>query len=140
VQVPETFNANGITTTPDGRALLVDNSATGELYRVEQDGAATRVDLGGRTLAHPDGILREGCTLYAVQSGSNAVAVVHLARSGSRAEVVDSLASPDLDVPTAIARHGDRFYVANARFDVEVKADTDYWLTSLPAGRAPGQG
>jgi sugar lactone lactonase YvrE len=138
VQVPDEFNANGITTTPDGRALLVDNSATGELYRVERNGTATRVNLGGQTLAHPDGMLREGRTLYAVQSDINAVAVVQLNRSGTGGKVVDTLTTSDFDIPTAIARHGDRLYVPNARFHVEEQPDTDYWLTSLAAGRKPG--
>lgn len=136
VQVPDGFNANGITTTPDGRALLVDNSTTGELYRVEEDGTATRVDLGGQTLAHPDGMLREGRTLYAVQSDIDAVAVVELDRSGASGEVVDTLTADDFDIPTAIARHGDRLYVPNARFEVEEEADTEYWLTALKAPRS----
>jgi sugar lactone lactonase YvrE len=139
VQTPEGFNANGITTTPDGRALLVNNSTTGELYRVEEDGASSRVDLGGQSLAHPDGLLREGRTLYAVQSDINAVAVVELDKSGTRGEVVDTLTSDDFDVPTAIARHGDRLYVPNARFEAEEAADTEYWLTVLKADRGPGQ-
>ncbi len=42
------FNANGIAVTPDQQALLVVNSATGLLYRVDPDtGVATQVDLGG---------------------------------------------------------------------------------------------
>jgi sugar lactone lactonase YvrE len=139
VQVPDGFNANGITTTPDGRALLVNNSTTGELYRVEKDGTATRVDLGGQTLAHPDGMLREGRTLYAVQSDINAVAVVELDRSGTRGKVVETITSNSFDIPTAIARHGDRLYVPNARFEVEERADTEYWLTSLAGVRKPGR-
>jgi hypothetical protein len=139
VQAPEGFNANGLTTTPDGRALLVNNSATGELYRVEWDGTATRVDLGGQTLAHPDGMLREGRTLYAVQSDINAVAVVELDRSGTSGTVVDTMTSDDFDIPTAIARHGDRLYLPNARFEVEEEPDTEYWLTALAASRTPGR-
>ena len=42
------FGANGIATTPTGHALLVVNSTTGLLYRVDPaTGEATEVDLGG---------------------------------------------------------------------------------------------
>ena len=42
------FNANGIALTPNGRALLVIQSPTGLLFRVDpRTGEATRVDLGG---------------------------------------------------------------------------------------------
>ena len=140
VQVPDEFNANGLTTTPDGRALLVDNSATGELFRVRKNGTATRVDLDGRTLAHPDGMLREGRTLYAVQSDINAVAVIHLDRSGASGKIVNTLTSADFDIPTAIARDGGRLYVPNARFEVEETPSTEYWLTALATRRGPGHG
>ncbi len=130
VQTPE-YNANGITTTPDGRALLVVNSTTGGLYRVEHDGRATEVDLGGRTFVHPDGVLREGRTLYVVQNAANSVAVVRLDQSATRGEVARTLAAEGFDVPTAIARSRDRLYVTNARFQVQVSPTTEYWLTAL---------
>ena len=50
------FNANGIAQTPDHRALLVVQSSTGFLFRVDPDtGRATRVDLGGTLLTDGDG-------------------------------------------------------------------------------------
>ena len=45
------FNANGIAETTDNKALLVIQSATGTLFRVDPDtGDATVVDLGGTSL------------------------------------------------------------------------------------------
>ena len=45
------LSANGISTTPTGRALLVVNSTSGLLYRVDPaTGVATEVDLGGASL------------------------------------------------------------------------------------------
>jgi hypothetical protein len=50
-QIAGVNNANGIARTPDGRALLVVNSSTGVLFRVNtRTGAATPVDLGGASL------------------------------------------------------------------------------------------
>ncbi len=63
------FNANGIAETPDHQALLVIQSATGTLFRVDPEtGVATTVDLGGATLPNGDGLLVIGRTLYVVQN------------------------------------------------------------------------
>ena len=72
------FNANGIARTPDGRALLVVQSTTGCLFRVDpRTGVATRVDLGGEILTNGDGLLVIGRTLYVVQNRLNQVGGVH---------------------------------------------------------------
>jgi sugar lactone lactonase YvrE len=124
-------NANGITTTPDGRALLVINSSNGQLYRVDEDGEATVVDLGGFTVTNGDGLLREGRTLYAVQNRLNRVAVIELDKRGRSGELVDTLTSPDFDVPTTIARSGGDLYLPNARFTTPPTPDTEYWVTAI---------
>ena len=124
-------NANGITTTPDGRALLVINSSNGLLYRVDDDGVATQVDLGGYVITNGDGLLREGRTLYAVQNRLNQVAVFKLDRSGASGELRDTLTSPDFDVPTTIARSGGDLYLPNARFTTPPTPTTPYWVTGI---------
>jgi len=125
------FNANGITTTPDRRALLVVNSSNGVLYRVETDGTASAVDLGGNALTDGDGLLREGRTLYAVQNQLNQVAVIDLAKDGRSGALRDTLTSPDFDVPTTIARSGSDLYLPNARFTTTPTATTPYWVTGI---------
>lgn len=124
-------NANGIAATPDGRALLVVNSSNGVLYRVEKTGVATAVDLGGFVVTNGDGLLLEGRTLYAVQNRLNQVAVLELAKDGRRGELVDTLTSPDFDVPTTIARSGGDLYLPNARFTTPPTATTPYWVTGI---------
>ena len=124
-------NANGITTTPDGRALLVINSSNGVLYRVDEHGIATAVDLGGYVVTNGDGLLREGRTLYAVQNRLNQVAVFKLDKSGTSGELRDTLTSPDFDVPTTIARSGGDLYLPNARFTTPPMPDTPYWVTGI---------
>ena len=132
VQTPGVNNANGISTTPDRRALLVVQSNTGFLFRVDpRSGRATRVDLGGALLTNGDGLLRSGRILYAVQNRLNQVAVVKLNRSGSRGRVVDTLTSPDFDVPTTVAAYGDSLYLPNARFSTPATPTTDYWVTRI---------
>ena len=124
-------NANGITATPDGRALLVVNSSNGVLYRVEKDGVATAVDLGGYVLTAGDGLLLEGRRLYAVQNRLNQVAVIDLAQDGRSGRLAETLTSPDFDVPTTVARSGGDLYLPNARFTTPPTADTPYWVTGI---------
>jgi sugar lactone lactonase YvrE len=110
-------NANGITRTPDGKALLVVNSTTGRLFRVDPGtGRATVVDLGGASLVNGDGLLLRGRTLYAVQNRLNQVAVVSLDKKGTAGVVRRTITSPAFDVPSTVARSGRYLYLPNARF------------------------
>lgn len=132
VQDPTGFNANGISTTPDGRALLVVQSVTGFLFRVNPfTGVARRVDLGGVLLTNGDGLLREGRTLYVVRNQLNLVAVVDLNQTGTRGRLVDQLTSPSFDVPTTIAGFRDSLYLPNARFSTPPTPTTEYAVTRI---------
>ncbi|WP_370290280.1 SMP-30/gluconolactonase/LRE family protein [Nocardioides sp.] len=129
-------NANGITTTPDGRALLVVNSSNGNLYRVNPaTGVARTVDLRGATLTNGDGLLREGRTLFAVQNRLNRIAVLRLNRAGTAATLVRTITSPRFDVPTTVARFGGSLYLPNARFTTPATPSTTYDVTKVRAGR-----
>ena len=133
VQDPGVNNANGIETTPDGKALLVVNSSNGLLYRVDpRTGIAREVDLGGTLLTNGDGLLREGRTLFAVQNRLNRVAELRLTREGRSGRLVQTLTSPDFDVPTTVARWRDGLYLPNARFTTPATPETEYWVTRLP--------
>nr|BFE79982.1 hypothetical protein GCM10020093_025830 [Planobispora longispora] len=125
-------NANGIVETPDSRSLLIVQSNTGTLFRVDPaTGAATRVDLGGETLANGDGLLLLGRTLYVVQNRLNTVAVIKISRDGSSGRVVERLTDPDFDVPTTVAVFGDRLYLPNARFTTTPTPTTPYDVVSI---------
>ena len=121
------FNANGIAETPDHQALLVIQSATATLFRVDPaTGEATAVDLGGAALPNGDGLLVIGRTLYVVQNFSNTVAVVRLDADGTSGTVVDELTSPAFDVPTTIAAYGSGLFLPNARFSTPPTPGTEY--------------
>jgi sugar lactone lactonase YvrE len=132
-QVPDQFNANGIAVTPDRRALLVVQTNTGLLFRVNpRTGVATQVDLGGTLVTNGDGLLVRGRTLYVVRNQDNQVVVFRLNRSGRRGVQVDTLTSPDFDVPTTIAAFGHSLYLPSARFNqVPDPAAADYWITRI---------
>ncbi|GAA3707088.1 hypothetical protein GCM10022204_26260 [Microlunatus aurantiacus] len=134
VQTAGVINANGIALSPDGRSLLVVQSNTGFLFRVDPwTGVATKVDLGGTLLTNGDGLLVEGRTLYAVQNRLNQVAVVRLDRTGSSGRLVDTLKDSRFDVPTTIASYGKSLYLPNARFSTPPTPTTPY--TAVPIAR-----
>jgi sugar lactone lactonase YvrE len=126
------FNANGIAETPDHQALLVIQSATGLLFRVDPEtGVATTVDLDGRTLPNGDGLLVIGRTLYVVQNVLNTVAVVDLSADGTSGTLVGELMDSDFRVPTTIARFGDSLFLPNARFGTPPTPDTEYSVVRI---------
>ena len=114
-----TPNANGIETTPDRKALLVVQTATGQLFRVDPStGAATNVPLTGvaTNVLRGDGIVRRGTTLYVVQNTLNQVALVKLTPDGTAGTISEVLTDRDLDVPTTADVFGPAVYAVNARF------------------------
>jgi sugar lactone lactonase YvrE len=128
----EGFNANGISETPDHQALLVIQSATGTLFRVDPEtGVATTVDLGGATLANGDGLLVIGRTLYVVQNVLDTVAVVRLSADGTSGTLVDELTSDEFDVPTTVAAFGSSLFLPNARFTTPPTPDTPYTVVRI---------
>jgi sugar lactone lactonase YvrE len=126
------FNANGIARTPNGRALLVVQSVTGFLFRVNPaTGVARRVDLGGAILTNGDGLLTIGRTLYVVQNRLNQVAVFHLNRSGTAGTLVETLTDDGFDVPTTVAAFGNRLYLPNARFGIADPANAEFAVNAV---------
>lgn len=130
--VPGAFNANGIVSTPNGKALIVVNSTLGELYRVDPEtGNATLIDLGEDTVPNGDGLLIDGRTLYVVQNQLNQIAVVELHRGLTSGTIVDIVTDPDFDVPTTITDFGNALYAVNARFGTEPGPDVAYQVVRV---------
>ncbi|NUO59046.1 MAG: superoxide dismutase [Hamadaea sp.] len=126
------FNANGITPTPDGRGLIVVQSNTGGLFRVDWSGVTRRVDLHGESLPEGDGLMLRGRTLFAVQNRLNAVAVLRLNAAGTDGRVVRRVSDPRFDVPATVAAFGPRLYLPNARFNTSPTPTTKYTAVAIP--------
>lgn len=121
------FNANGIDATPDGKWLVIVQSNTGALFRVDPNsGFAKRIDLGGVALTNGDGILLDGKTLYVVRNQSNEIAVVALNNDLTAGSVVKTITDPNFRVPTTIDEFGHALYAVNARFGTPPTPDTTY--------------
>ncbi|GGO90857.1 hypothetical protein GCM10012280_37350 [Wenjunlia tyrosinilytica] len=127
------FNANGITRTPDHRALLVvQATSAGLLHRVDPGTGRTRVvDLGRATLPNGDGMLLLGRTLYVVQQQQNAIDVFELDEAGTSGRRTTRITDPRFQIPTTVAVHGRRLYLPNARFDVEPQPTTTYTAVAV---------
>jgi sugar lactone lactonase YvrE len=125
-------NLNGIVATPDGNTLIAVQTNAGRLWRIDpQTGRGTAIDLGGASVANGDGLLLVGRTLYVVRNRNNRIAVVTLASNRASARVVRTISSRDFDVPTTVARIGNRLYAVNARFGTTGRAQTRYWITRV---------
>jgi hypothetical protein len=127
VRFGEGINANGITVSPDRKSLLIVQSNTGKLFRVNPSNGVTRqVRLGGKRLENGDGLLLIGNKLIVVQNRQNLVVVVALNRNGSAGRIAARITSRRLDVPTTVATFQGRLYLPNARFTTEATPDTEY--------------
>jgi sugar lactone lactonase YvrE len=126
------FNLNGITATPDGKALLAVQTATGLLFRIDpRTGVAKKVDLGGYVLTNGDGLLTLDRTLYVVQNQNNLVAVFALSHGGTSGVLKETLTNPNFDVPTTVAKFGKWLYLPNARFTTTPTPDTTYTVNRV---------
>ena len=136
--VPGAFNANGIDAPPNGKFLIVVNSTTGLLYRVDPaSGLASTIDLGGETVTAGDGILLDGKTLYVVRNRLNRIAVVRLEQGADTGGVVREIADSPFDVPTTIAEFGSALYAVNARFGIEDPGNAEYDVIRVPKRSNP---
>jgi sugar lactone lactonase YvrE len=127
------FNTNGIEATPDGKWLVIVQTATGKLFRVDPNsGEAKLIDTGGDAFPNGDGLRFVGPCLYVVQNQLNQIAVVRLNADLTAGVVKRTITDPALRVPTTIASFGDSLYAANARFGTPPTPDTEYEVVKLP--------
>lgn len=130
-QLQTGFNANGIDATPNGRWLVIVQSNTGKLFRVNPTtGATTELTLGGESVPNGDGLLLDGRTLYVVQNQLNRIAVIRVNASLTSGHVVTRIADARFAVPTTVDDLGRRLYAVNARFG-SPPATTDYQIVQV---------
>jgi sugar lactone lactonase YvrE len=113
------FNLNGIVCSQDGRYLIVVQTNTGALYRIDTaDGATVQIDVGGYELSGGDGMVLRGLTLYVVRNAVAAIAKVELAPDLASGTVVSNTNHPSFRFPTTAAElNGGRLAVVNSQFD-----------------------
>ena len=140
VQVPQSpqapggfvLNSNGIEATSDGKWLVIVQTVTGKLFRVDpQTGVTKLIDLGGAALPMGDGLLFADSRLYVVQKSFN-IAVVNLNNDLTSGAIERTITDPAFRVPSTIASFGDSLYAVNARFDTMPGPNVDYDIVKVP--------
>ncbi len=109
------FNMNGIAAAGDG-TLLVAHTGDGTVYTVDPATGASAA-IAGADVPNVDGILFEAGRLWAVQNFSNQITELKLSGDLSSASVVRVITDPAFEVPTTVARWGNRLATVNAKFD-----------------------
>jgi len=129
--------ANGIVATPDGKTLIVGNSANAQIYRVDPDSGDTdRIELDTPLTGFIDGIVLYGNILFiltpSVPDPIDRIQVVALDEDQRTGTLLGSITDPDnLDGVASGAMFGGSLYVNNARYATFPGADTEYRITRL---------
>jgi Cu-Zn family superoxide dismutase len=112
------FNANGIVTTPDGRYLIIVQSNTGELFRVDTaTKEVVQIDLGGETVAAGDGLVLRGRSLWVVRNSAGVIAEVRLSGQLDSGAIVGETADESFGFPTTADIARGRMLVVNSQFN-----------------------
>src|SRR5215212_5751891 len=132
------FNANGIVATPDGRFLLLVQTNTGALYRVDTStGETIQVDLGQGSLPGGDGMELDGQTLWVVRGGQ--ITRVELGPDYASGTVGASFTDPSFTDPTTIARFDGCLLVVNSQFSqMQGQPRLPFTVSSVPIPGAGG--
>ena len=117
IEYQEGFNLNGVASSADGQFLVVVQSNTGQLFRVEVATQTVAEISVGTALTAGDGILLDGQTLYVVRNSLGEIAVVGLTADLSEGSVTNTLTDASLMYPTTIAAVDGGLLVVNSQFD-----------------------
>ena len=132
------LTANGIVATPNGDTLIIGDSATAQIYRVDPaTGHSDRIIVDPPLVGFIDGIVMHKGLLYILTPfgdgfpGPDWIQVVALDKEMLTGTRVGIITDPDMDGVASGAMFGNSLYVNNARYLTEPEADTEYWLTKL---------
>ena len=131
--------ANGIVATPDGKTLIIGNSGTSKIFRVDPTtGHADEIIVDPPLVGFLDGIvLHEGVLFILTPDGTFAcppedrIQVVVLDDEMLTGNLVGTITDPAMDGIASGAMHGDSLYVNNARYCDFPGPPTEYWVTKL---------
>lgn len=118
IQYQAGFNLNGIAASANGRYLVVAQSNTGKLFRIDiVSKQVTQIDLGSASVTAGDGIELRGSTLFVVRNSFEQIVKIQLAGDLSSGTVVRSTTDPSFMFPTTAEIVGQRLLVVNAQSD-----------------------
>ncbi|MFN0166932.1 MAG: hypothetical protein ACKV22_10925 [Bryobacteraceae bacterium] len=130
---PDPFNLNGIVALRGGRSLIVVQSNTGKLFRVDLDAHAPNgreiQQIAVEPLVGGDGLLIDGSDLLVVQGIPPVLTFVRLNGKVDRGRVVERRTDPSLRFPSTVARARNFYLIVNADF---INSVTPFTVTGLP--------
>ena len=126
------FNANGIDATRNGKWLIIVQSNTGKLFRVNPStGVTVEITLTGGNVMNGDGILLDKKNrLFVVQNQLNRIAVIDLNKDLTSGRIVSLITDTRFAIPTTIDDYKGFLYAVNARFG-SPPATTDYQVIQV---------
>ena len=135
---PFAFNLNGIVELHGGRSLIVMQSETGKLFRIDlgaKEGSGAEIH---EILVEPlfgDGLLMDKGRLIVVTFAPTfSLTFVHLDHGAEHGTVVDRQTDPTLRGPSTVARAGHSYLVVNADFET---CTVPFTVTALPRNDHP---
>jgi len=133
--------ANGIVATSDGKTLIIGNSGSSKIFKVDPTtGHADEIIVDPPLLgllegSFLDGIVMHDDVLFILSPGETAegdmVQVVLLDDDMLTGTRVGAIIDSDMDGVASGAMHGDSLYVNNARYSDFPGLPTEYWVTKL---------
>jgi len=134
--------ANGIVATPDGKTLIVGNSGTSQIFRVDPaTGQADEIVVSPPlSEGFIDGIVMRDGILYILTpydpTPVDTIQVVLLGDDMLTGTLLGTITDDDIDGVASGALHGDSLYVNNARYytvfyDEDLTPETPFWITKL---------
>jgi sugar lactone lactonase YvrE len=134
IAFPSGFNLNGIVARGDGRRLVVVQTNTGKLFRIDLGAGATsrRIQqIDAPALPGGDGLLLDRGRLVVVEGSPAALQFLKLDREDTRARLVGTRTDPTLRGPSTVARAHKLLLVVNADF---ATSTTPFTVSGLPRG------
>ena len=132
--------ANGIVATPNGKTLIIGNSGSSKIFKVDPTtGYADEIIVDPPLLGLLEGSFLDGIVLYdgvlfILSPGETAagdlVQVVELGEDMLTGTLLGTITDPGMDGVASGAMHGDSLYVNNARYGA-LPGDTAQWITKL---------
>jgi Cu-Zn family superoxide dismutase len=136
---PFGVNLNGIVTSPDGRTLIIVQTNTGDLFRVDvMTGAITRVAVSGAGLLFGDGLLRLGNELLVARNAANEIVGLTLGPGWRSAVATSTLTRDDFAFPTALAAVRGRLLVTNSQLNAGSSPMLPFTVLDLPVSETQG--
>ena len=119
------FNLNGIVALRGGQRLVVVQTNTGALWRIDVNHSPAQIEqVDAPALVGGDGMIRDKGRLVVVIGSPANLTFVKLRHHDSRGRIDKVVTDPTLRGPSTVARDGNRYLVVNADFPTPTKPST----------------